>query len=571
MKKRAALYTRVSTADQSDKGYSLPSQLDLCRKYAERLGYTVTAELQEDHSGATPIGERPEGKKLAEMLKARQADAVVVYQVDRLSRDIVNLLATVQMWIRSGIEVHLCDVGKIESELDIVLVIKGWQGSDERQKIRERSMRGKRAKAQSGKVVGCRAPYGYQHVRDANGKVVTLAINDETARIVGLIFGWYTRGDADGKPLSTDAIAKRLHDMGIPTPGELQRGYNRTRGPAVWGKGTILDILDNQVYAGIWRFGVLIASTRTKRPLEEQILVNVPAIIDRAAWDRAQARRKYNKAMAARNAKRGYLLHGLIACECNSNLSGNFKCHQRYYFCNESRTRGVESKCRAHTVRADAIEADVWSEIEELFSDLDRLWCDLEAAQQEELDLQEPTRSELEAIEASIQQTERKASGLARTLVSLLDTDPDGVVTKSMQVDVDQTNALHREQVKRCAELQAKLSTRRLADEAIAEIMHYARDVQQGIQNADDDAKRRMLEALGVKVKVKDGHYKITCVLGETEGKVRKIPRFDSRAVVTASHSCNGPNDTAPRIPDPRRRARAASSVPNSGHSALRS
>ncbi len=199
------------------------------------------------------------------------------------------------------------------------------------------------------------------------------------------------------------------------------------------------------------------------------------------------------------------------------------------------------------------------------------LWHDLKAAQQEELELQEPTRSELEAAKANIQQTERKAAGLARTLASLQATDPDGVVTKSMQVDIDQTNALHREQVKRRAELQAKLSTRRLADEAIAEIMQYARDVQQGIQNADDDAKRRMLEALGVKVKVKDGHYKITCVLGETEGTVRKIPRIDSRAVVTALHLCNGRTGTARRIPGPRPREPCASNAPSSAHSVLRS
>lgn len=44
---------------------------------------------------------------------------------------------TVRNWLRVGVEVYALDVGKIESELDIVLVIKGWQGSDERKKIRE--------------------------------------------------------------------------------------------------------------------------------------------------------------------------------------------------------------------------------------------------------------------------------------------------------------------------------------------------------------------------------------------------------------------------------------------------
>ena len=45
-----------------------------------------------------------------------------------------DLLQMVRTWLRAGVEVHTCDIGKIESELDIVLVIKGWQGSDERKK-----------------------------------------------------------------------------------------------------------------------------------------------------------------------------------------------------------------------------------------------------------------------------------------------------------------------------------------------------------------------------------------------------------------------------------------------------
>ena len=137
MTKKAAIYARVSTDDQADKGYSLPSQLDGCRQYVDQLGYSVVAEFRDDHSGATPVADRAQGKRLTEMIKFREVDAVVVHQVDRLSRDIVDLLGTVRNWLRVGVEVYALDVGKIESELDIVLVIKGWQGSDERKKIRE--------------------------------------------------------------------------------------------------------------------------------------------------------------------------------------------------------------------------------------------------------------------------------------------------------------------------------------------------------------------------------------------------------------------------------------------------
>ena len=86
MNQRAITYSRVSTTDQADRGYSLPSQQAFCRQYAERLGYGVVAELAKDASGAAAIAERPQGRQLDGMVRDRRAEAVIVYQVGRLSR-----------------------------------------------------------------------------------------------------------------------------------------------------------------------------------------------------------------------------------------------------------------------------------------------------------------------------------------------------------------------------------------------------------------------------------------------------------------------------------------------------
>src|SRR5687768_2151508 len=136
MNKRAAIYVRVSSDDQAERGYSLPSQIEACQKFAWQKGFDIAAVYQDDVSGAKPIASRPEGGELQNAIDARQINTVIIYQVDRLSRDIVDLLATVRDWLRAGIEIYALDVGQVTSELDIVLVIKGWQGGDERQKIR---------------------------------------------------------------------------------------------------------------------------------------------------------------------------------------------------------------------------------------------------------------------------------------------------------------------------------------------------------------------------------------------------------------------------------------------------
>jgi len=125
MTKRAAIYARVSTDDQAEKGYSLPSQIEACQKFAEQKDFEVAAIYQDDISGQKAIAARPEGGRLQADIESGKIGRVIVYQVDRLSRDIVDLLTSVRDWLRLGIEIYSLDVGQVTSELDIVLVIKG--------------------------------------------------------------------------------------------------------------------------------------------------------------------------------------------------------------------------------------------------------------------------------------------------------------------------------------------------------------------------------------------------------------------------------------------------------------
>src|SRR5688500_14811823 len=220
MNRPTAIYARVSTDDQAERGYSLPSQIDACQKFAEQKGFDIVEVFQDDISGAKPIAIRPEGEQLQRGIDAGQINSVIVYCVDRLSRDIVDLLTTVRDWLRAGVELYALDVGQVTSEVDIVLVIKGWQGSDERQKIRERTTRGRLAKAKAGKVTGQGAPpYGYTY---SDGE---LFIDESYAQIVRMIFEWYVNGDERGHMMSLYTIAERLTNMGIPTSSIIRGLY----------------------------------------------------------------------------------------------------------------------------------------------------------------------------------------------------------------------------------------------------------------------------------------------------------------------------------------------------------
>src|SRR5437868_4948252 len=85
--KRAAIYARVSTDQQADKGYSLATQLSAMREYATKLGFEIVEEYTDDVSGSLPVSERPCGKKLYELLRRRVIEVVILYTIDRAARD----------------------------------------------------------------------------------------------------------------------------------------------------------------------------------------------------------------------------------------------------------------------------------------------------------------------------------------------------------------------------------------------------------------------------------------------------------------------------------------------------
>ncbi len=406
------------------------------------------------------------------------------------------------------------------------------KAGEERRDIRERSMRGKRAKAKSGRVIGVRAPYGYRHIRDEHGKAITLIIDKETGLIVKLIFTWYVYGDETGKPLAARAIALRLTEMRIPTPGTLQRGYEfRKRTPGVWGVNSIIKILDREAYAGTWYYGLFEKKAGYKSYNQgdgkNAIAVSVPAIVDHETWMRAQERRKFNRQMAMRNCKRNYLLRGMIRCgECDTAMTGRYvpnKTPVTYYDCGQHRVLFPnENRCKSLMVRADAIEADVWESIEELFSDPVRLAKKLKVAQQKESDAQKPIREKLQITEDLIKHAESEAAKIGR---ALRNADEDGAVYNSLKGDEKEINARLVELAKKHEVLVAELGAPKLADDSIATIMQFAEDARAGIINADFECKRRFLERLGVQVTVKAGRYHIKCVVGETDGKTRDVTK----------------------------------------------
>ena len=101
-------YVRVSTSDQEN---SLEVQSKRIREYCEfKHLQLIQIFVDESVSGFTQIEKRPEGRKLVELLN-NDVKAVVAVKPDRLFRNTINALTTVDAWDKMGIDLHLIDIG----------------------------------------------------------------------------------------------------------------------------------------------------------------------------------------------------------------------------------------------------------------------------------------------------------------------------------------------------------------------------------------------------------------------------------------------------------------------------
>jgi len=158
------LYTRVSTDEQVENGYSLDAQKRKLQQYATTHNFQIYKVYSDEGISGKTITERPELTQLLEDCKQHKIDAVVVCKVDRLSRNLLDLLTIKNQLDTHRIELIITDeaVNPNDDSGMAMFSMMGVFAELERKKIAERMMMGKRELALSGIKSRCgNMPFGY--------------------------------------------------------------------------------------------------------------------------------------------------------------------------------------------------------------------------------------------------------------------------------------------------------------------------------------------------------------------------------------------------------------------------
>lgn len=357
---KAAIYVRVSTAEQAEKGYSLDTQLADCRRKAAELDATEIEEFIDDGYSGEFI-DRPALARLRSRLDGRQFAYVIVYDPDRLARNLAHQLIITEEIEKAGSQLLFVSVNFEQSpEGKLFYSIRGAISDYEKEKIKERSLRGKRGKAAKGKIIADAKPFGYLFDKSVSNYIV----KDEEAEIVRQMYAWLV----DDK-VGTATICKRLNEMGVPSP--------RLKKP--WIVSAVYRLLTNPLYKGThvamrYKYQKVGLSKRVKspRPEAEWIEVPVPAIVDVAIWEAAQKQLKENKSLAKRNLKHEQLLSGLVYCaKCGRKMTiayaGKASEPKSYYVCLSQRSNtyiysGGE-RCDARRIPSEVLDKAVFDHL----------------------------------------------------------------------------------------------------------------------------------------------------------------------------------------------------------------
>jgi len=500
---KAAIYCRVSTEDQEREGTSLQSQMEACTKLAHEHGYEVSDQytLREVYSGLTL--NRPDLAKLRSWLNTKEINAIIIYSGDRFSRDGYDFLTLIRDCQEAGVEL-LCVTEPIEHGQvgELLSYVRGWASRMEADKIKERTQRGLRERAKGGRLPGGgRARlYGYNYVPGNGVGEGVRYINQEEARWVKQIFQWYAF-----EGFTLNGIVYELRSLGVTSPS----GRN-------WSKAALHKILRRVAYTG--RTYAFTQSRRGKRvvsrPREEWIEIPgaTPPLVSEELFNQVQFKLQRNKELANRNSKENYLLSGYVFCGLcgrryyggsatrNSTKTGHTYSY-RYYRCPKNFRITSPVTCPNRGWKADYLENLVWKQIEALLVKPELILFALEN-NRDEVAKQNPSQTDIEAVEALIQRTENEKDRIWKAFELTGDQDK---FAKEVKGAMDRLENLERHKI----DLEKRIAVSQQDELDIEGIKKFCELASKNLSDFNYENKRLALEALGIKVRINHNHIEL--------------------------------------------------------------
>lgn len=478
--KYIAIYSRKSKF--TGKGESIGNQIELCKEYIQ----THYTEIPQDHilvyedegfSGGNL--NRPDLKKMMEDARQRRFKAIIVYRLDRISRNISDFSSLIE-------ELSRLDIAfiSIREQFDTgtpmgraMMYIASVFSQLERETIAERIRDNMHELAKTGRWLGGTTPTGYASesvqkvtIDGKAKKACKLKLIPEEAEIVRLIYSLYIE-----------------HDSLTSVEAELIKRGLKTKNNKLFTRFSIKSILQNPVYmiadVNAYDFFIkenadlnsakdefdgvhgMMVYNRTRQekgkavtylPPDEWIAaVGLhPGIIPGKTWISVQDSLNRNKCKAYRKPRNNEaLLTGLLYCACGSRMYPKISKRKTadgkpiYTYVCKLKERSKRMLCNSKNANGNTLDMAVIEQIKLLEDDKGSFIDQLEQSRKFYTGNREAYNDQLASIQEEKAEVERKIDGLVDSIAELGDSAAKNRVAKRIeqlnQKSVDLDSRIH--------------------------------------------------------------------------------------------------------------------------------
>lgn len=462
-----AIYSRKSKF--TGKGESIENQIELCRQYI-RLGFGDAAAdmalVYEDEGFSGGNLERPQLKKMMGEAHKGSFTHIVVYRLDRISRNIGDFSGLIE--VLNDLKIAFVS---IKEQFDTasplgraMMYIASVFSQLERETIAERIRDNMHELAKTGRWLGGNTPTGYASEQveriTLDGKVhkaCKLKLVHEEAELVKIIFK---------KFLETNSLTKTDTFL-------LQNGYV-TKNKNHFTRFAIKAILSNPVYMKTdrvaWEYlcekeadlfseqdafdgecGVMVynrtlqkkGKTNQIRPMQEWI-VSVgahPGLVDGTDWVKVQRLLNQNKEKGYRKPRSNVaLLSGLLYCGyCGSYMRPKLSQRENaageliYSYVCEMKERSRSQCCKIRNVSGNILDKMVLEEIKKLPEDNSEFRHLLEQGKKAITGNREEYDDQLDRLQKTLEEKDQEIAGLVTALGKAAGTPVEGYVLNQIE------------------------------------------------------------------------------------------------------------------------------------------
>ena len=392
--KTAVIYARYSSDSQTEQ--SIEGQLRVCQDYAKSNDILIV-DTYIDRAMTGTNDMRPDFQRMIKDSNKRQWDYVLVYKLDRFSRNKYETTIHKHTLKENGVMV-LSAMENIPDSPEGIILESLLEGMNQyySAELSQKVHRGLNESYRKGNFTGGFQIFGYKVVDKKN------IVDPFEADIVREIFKRFSKGET-GKSIANDLISRGV----------------RTKAGHYLDDKKIYKIIQNTKYIGKVKHG-------------DTVYTNIyPAIIDEATWQTVQSIRNANKHRpGSKKEKFDYLLSGKLICgNCKEFMVGITSTNRwgtvyKYYTCLSKRRK--KHNCGTLSIHRKELEDLVFTETWKMLFDNE----DLNALMEYICKLHKNETQE-SAIIKSLEKKRAEALKASKNLISAIE---QGIITEQTKV-----------------------------------------------------------------------------------------------------------------------------------------